>query len=145
MSYYVEQDDLGTVKAWFEENRRLRREEAARLEQRLEEVNAELDEFEDRLEEHREREAKLMFHRMDLTPTPMEEGIERYSRSLRQRKWDFTRQLRDLVRWDRDDLEWIGTLERKEREANRQYRSANDTRQRERAETWRAKKEATDE
>jgi predicted nuclease with TOPRIM domain len=98
MSYYVEQDDLGTVKAWFEENRRLRREEAARLEQRLEEVNAELDEFEDRLEEHREREAKLMFHRMDLTPTPMEEGIERYSRSLRQRKWDFTRQLRDLVR-----------------------------------------------
>lgn len=144
MSYhYVEQDDLETVKAWFERTRRQRKEEAERLEQRLDEATAELDEYEIRLEARRERKANQMFPNNNLAPSAMDESIERYYRSLRQKVWDLKRQLRDLIRWDRDDLEWLATLERKEREANKQYRpSNNEVRQQQRAENWRAKKQA---
>lgn len=147
MSYYVEQDDLKSVRAWFEENRKLRSKEAARLEVKLKEADDELEEFEYQLDYREKQKASIYnFGSNDLTPNPYEEGIERHHRSLRQKRWDFTRQLRDLVRWERDDLEWLSTLERKEREAHRQYRSTNDTKQQQRAENWRNRKEAaTDE
>lgn len=138
LSYYVEQDDLEEVKDWFETNRESRNEEAARLEVALEEAQAQLQEFEEKLEVHREREANLMFHNRDLTPNPNDVEIERYHRLLRENVWNIRRQLRDLVRWDRDDLEWIWKLERQQREAANSYRPV--TKKQQRSANWKEKK-----
>jgi len=140
LNYYVEQDDTKVVREWFKENRISRKEEAERLKEQLEDVEEVLDRFLPGLEKHLEYQSRNSHNRYsDIVPNLKEREIERYHQSLWDRRRDILRQLRDLVRWERDDLEWMERLERKEREASRHYSS--ETKQQERAANWKQERE----
>jgi hypothetical protein len=135
--YYVEQDDLETVKAWLKIVRAIRTEEAMRLEEELEEATAKLEKFERKPDERRKWLAKANLE-LDLSVViEREMDTERYHRLLRDNR-DYTqRRLRDLVKQDREDLEWIRKLEREEREATKEYRPL--TKSQQRAADWKTR------
>lgn len=144
--YYVEQEDLETVKKWFEEIRDKRAEEADRLEAELEEAEADLEEFETDLEETRQWKPKKHLDTANGQIVEDAVDVERYRRMLRDKR-DYTlRRLRDLVKQDREDLEWIRKLERSERlETEREEQKATEeyrptTKSQQRAANWKARK-----
>lgn len=137
LTYYVEQDDLETVKLWLEDIREKRIEEAERLEVELEEAEADIKDFEEDLESIREWKPKRHIESMNGEVKENEMDIERYRRMLRDKRDFALRRLRDLVRQERDDLEWIWKLERREREATEAYRPT--TKKEHRAADWKAR------
>lgn len=139
MEYYVEQDDLEIVREWFEDLRKERNIEAARLEDELEEAETDLKNFSEELEGIRTWKAKRHIDPTTAQVNDKQMNIERYHRMLRDKRDFIKRRLNDLVRQERDDLEWIWKLERNQREATKKYRSAEPTKQQQRAANWKGK------
>jgi hypothetical protein len=130
MDWHRKQDDLEAIKDWFEDSREARGNEIDLLGLKLAEADAELAMFEEDYTMHRASHN----YRDELELMPREEKIERRYQMLRQKKWEIMRQIRDLIRWEREDLEWIWKLERKELETTR--RSARIAKKTERANNW---------
>jgi len=138
---YEEQDDIEAVRKWLKRDRETRKADAEVIEQSLDEAIEKLDTFEDRLVEENKQQARIGFGQNDLVPNAHRSEIERYHRILQDRVWSLKRQIRDLVRWERDDLEWMSKLERQEREAGKHYKPT-ETKQQQRATGWKEKRES---
>jgi len=117
--YYEEQDNLKTVREWFKHSREFRRKEAERLEQELAQVENDLEEFENELQgsDRHKRYGWIEPYNGRVDREAME--VERLKQSLRNRRNDILHRIRNLIRWDRDDLQWIGTLEGRQRARER--------------------------
>lgn len=134
---YVEQDDLETVKEWFEKIREERIIEAEKLEDELEEAETDIQNFLEELEYVRSWKAKKHLETMNGQINEKQMEIERYHRMLRDKRDFIKRRLRDLVKQDREDLDWIWKLERNQREASKEYRPT--TKEQIRAANWKAR------
>jgi len=124
-SDYIEQDDLETVKEWLEVIRQRRTEEADTLEDELTLAIADLEEFEEDLKDVLKWKRKKHLDTMNGSVSEYAVDIERYRRMLREKRDTIKRRLRDLVRQDREDLEWTWKLERNQRNSERQERESD--------------------
>jgi len=138
---YKEQDDIKVFREWLKRDRETRKEDAEVIEQNLDEAIDKLNTFEDRLVEENEQLTRIGFGQNELVPNAHKSEIERYHRILQERVWSLKRQIRDLIRWERDDLEWMSKLERQEREADKHHGSA-ETKQQQRTANWKEKRES---
>lgn len=112
----MDQNNLEDYRQWYEVTHTDRETETERLEQLLDDVETELDEWEDLLGWKREQSEKIGFgNRPGEVPNPNELETKRYYQGLWRWKWDIERRLRDLIRAERDDLEWLGKLEGRKR------------------------------
>jgi len=135
---YEEQNDINKVRTWFKRDRETRKADAEVIEQNLDEAIDKLEDFEEKLEGELEQLARIGFSHNSLVPDANKSEIERYHRILQDRVWNLKRQIRDLIRWERDDLEWMVKLERQEREAAKQPKP-NEAKQ-QRSANWKDKR-----
>jgi hypothetical protein len=121
----VDQNSLESFRKWYEIEHDRREQETEWLGELLEDVDAKLEEWEETLERRSETDSKFMFtRRPGEVPNPSEWETERYYQGLWRWKWDIERRLRDLIRGERDDLEWMARLEgrlRAKERANRGF------------------------
>jgi len=123
MSQQVAQDNLEAFREWYKINHKLREEETARLELKLREVERELEQAEEARKRIRLDRDKLGWGRQRGEPlNPSEWEAERYYQGLWEWKWKIERRLRELIRWEREDLEWLGRLEGRQRARDRANR-----------------------
>lgn len=138
MEYYIGQDNLKDVKEWFEDLQKDRSEEAGRLEDELEEAIKDIESFNEELKGfYWKNKGHLELSNGEVDRRNMD--IERYHRMLKDKRDFIKRRLNELVRQERDDIEWIWKLERNQREATKQYRSTDPTKQQLRAVNWKSK------
>jgi len=144
LSYYVDQDNLETIKAWLRESREWRSQEAERLEQELEEAEADLEQFRTELEKYRESKTKYVFDLwLNNTLSDTEVDIERYHNMLQSKKANTLRRIRDLIKQDREDLEWIWKLE--QRDKREAFKEPRLTTKQQRAANWKSRKTTSSE
>jgi hypothetical protein len=126
VSDYFEQDDLESVKAWFETIRERRAEEADALDIELAKAINDLEEFETELK--RVLKWKELEHIESMNGNIPEYTVDvtRYRRMLRDQRDIAKRRLRDLVKQEREDLEWIWKLERNQRYKDREERESEE-------------------
>jgi hypothetical protein len=107
----VDQNSPESFRKWYKVEHDRREQETEWLEELLEDIDAKLEEWEETLVRRSEIDSRLMFSRPGEVPNPNEWETERYYQGLWRWKWDIERRLRDLVRGERDDLEWMARLE----------------------------------
>ncbi|MEO6888676.1 MAG: hypothetical protein ABI456_05825 [Ktedonobacteraceae bacterium] len=116
----MNQNNLEKYRQWYEVTQTDRETETERLEQLLDDVETELEEWEDSLEQKRERYGNTEFwDTPGEVPNPHQLETRRYYQGLWRWKWDIERRIRDLIRGERDDLEWLGKLEVRKRARTR--------------------------
>lgn len=122
----MDQDDLREFREWYKINHKLREEETERLELKLSEVEEELEQAEGARERKRLNEEKIgWLYRRDEPLNAGQWETERHYQGLWEWKWKIERRLRELIRWERDDLEWLGRLEGRQRAIDRAIDRAN--------------------
>ncbi|HEU5374702.1 MAG TPA: hypothetical protein VFV38_04620 [Ktedonobacteraceae bacterium] len=132
VSDYFEQDDLESVKAWFEAIRERRAEEADALDEELSRATRDIKDFETELKRVLKWKELPHLDTMNGHIPDSTVDVERYRRLLRDKRDIARRRLRDLVRQDREDLEWIWKLERNQRLKDRRERESDEPTRRER-------------
>jgi len=116
----LDQKNLAEYRQWYEVTHADRETETRRLELLLDDVEAELEEWEETLEWERQTEERRQFEtRWGEVPNPHQLETKRYYQGLWRWKWDIERQLRNLIRAERDDLEWLDKLEGRQRARER--------------------------
>lgn len=106
----MDQKDLEEYRKWFEITHEDRELETEELEALLDDIEEKLG-YWNGIPEGFSRPGEL--------PNPNDFETERYYQSLWRWKWDIERQLRNLIRGERDDLEWLGKLEGRQKARER--------------------------
>lgn len=121
----MDQDSLENFRKWYKVEHDRREQETERLKELLEETEAKLEEWKETLEEQNGWNSNRFGDRLGEVPNPSELEVERYNQGLWRWKWDIERRLRDLVRGERDDLEWKAKLEGRLRARERANRGVH--------------------
>jgi hypothetical protein len=120
----VDQNSLESFRKWYTVEHDRREQETAWLEELLEDIDAKLEEWEEALERRSAIDSRFA-SRPGEVPNPSEWETERYYQGLWRWKWEIERRLRDLIRGERDDLEWMARLEGRLRAKERANRGSH--------------------
>jgi hypothetical protein len=115
---------------WLEISRDFRTQEAQNLEQELEEIEEDINDLEEGIKSVRKYRDKNLYDYSQEAVSEREMSFIRTLNYLKDKRWDIIRRLRDLIRWDRDDLNWLGTLKGREtRERTNRQKSIENPRE----------------
>lgn len=113
----MNQGDLVQSREQYKTDHERREAEAERLEAELSEVGEQLETLENNVIVEGYREVDP-YER----PHPSQVEVVRYYQMMREWEWKIERRLRELIRWEREDLEWLDKLEGRRRARDRANR-----------------------
>ncbi len=107
MSQYVSQEDLDEYREWHKINHDLREEEAEKLEFELREAEVRLEQIGKYLDDYKSHRISSSYEHDDMR----RQEVERQYQFAYEWTWKIKRRQRELIRGERDDLEWLDKLE----------------------------------
>jgi hypothetical protein len=117
VSQNVDQSNLDDFREWYKTNHNLRAEEAERLETELREAEERLEQIGNYLEEDKRYRGPSYRH-----DDMRRQEAERNFQFAYEWTWKIKRRQRELMRWEREDLEWLDRLEGRQRAVERANR-----------------------
>jgi hypothetical protein len=118
VSQRIDQSNLDDFREWYKINHDLRAEEAEWLDAELREAEERLEQIGSYLEEYKGRRGSSSYDHDD----QRRQEVERNFQFAYEWTWKIKRRQRELMRWEREDLEWLDRLEGRQRAVERANR-----------------------